>query len=69
MPRLPSESSESEPAVEKRWEVLFVPLGGLKSGRPVLVVRRAEVGACLEWGLAGVRIEMPGVRGWGWWDC
>lgn len=63
----------------KRWDVRFMLLRalcglcallleGLKRGRPVLVVRRVEGGAWGWWweGLAGVRTEMPGVRGAGW---
>lgn len=62
------ESSSSDESAEKRREVRFLALGGLESGRPVLVMR---VAAAWELGLAGVRTEMPGVRGWGsyLYDC
>lgn len=53
---MPSESSsESDSAPEKSRELRFA---GLMSGRPVLVVRTP-----VDVGLAGVRTEMPGVRG------
>jgi len=55
------ESSSSEESAAKRREVRLVALGGLESGRPVLVTRVAA----WEFGLAGVRTEIPGVRGCG----
>ena len=62
------ESSSSDESAAKRREARFLALGGLESGRPVLVMR---VAAAWELGLAGVRTETPGVRGWGWYwyDC
>jgi hypothetical protein len=60
-----NESSSSEDSAAKRREALFLALGGLDSGRPVLVMR---VGWLLL-GLAGVRTEMPGVRGCGMYFC
>ena len=58
-----SESSSSEKFAAKRREVRFVALGGLERGRPVLV--RRFPAAVWEVGLAGVRRDMPGVRGEG----
>ena len=53
------ESSSSDESAAKSRDVRFVALGGLESGRPVLVMRVAA----WELGFAGVRTEMPGVRG------
>jgi hypothetical protein len=59
-------SSSDESAAAKKCEVRFEALGGLESGRPVLVRRVVEAGAAPWEGLdlAGVRREIPGVGGW-----
>lgn len=57
------ESSSSDESAAKSREVRLVALGGLESGRPVLVTRVAA----WEVGLAGVRTEIPGVVGCRWW--
>jgi hypothetical protein len=59
------ESSSSEDSAAKSREARFLALGGLDSGRPVLVMRAG----LLLLGLAGVRTEIPGVRGCGIYCC